>query len=128
MPAPLTKPAGGNLYSSTTVRNGDGYLAIFTLPIRSAACRPISAATTVCPGEHGEYYGDDCFCLYLGLVQAHELATIVFHNVRKPELNKIAMGFLFHRLIIVGRGVTDLDKQTAEVQTILAETISRQLD
>ena len=75
-------------------------------------------------GEHGEYYGGDCFCLYLGLVQPHELATIVFHNVRKPELNKIAMGFLFHRVIILGRGVTDLDKQTAAAQRALAETIS----
>jgi hypothetical protein len=75
-------------------------------------------------GEHGEYYGGDCFCLYLGLAQPRQLATIVFHNVRKPELNKIAMGFLFHRLIVLGRGVTDLDKQTAEVQTILAETAS----
>ena len=75
-------------------------------------------------GEHGEYYGGDCFCLYLGLVQPHELATIVFHNVRKPELNKIAMGFLFHRLIILGRNVTDLDQQTAQVQTILAATTS----
>ena len=75
-------------------------------------------------GEHGEYYGGDCFCLYLGLVQPHELATIVFHNVRKPELNKIAMGFLFHRVIILGRGVTDLDKQTAAAQRALAETTS----
>ena len=73
-------------------------------------------------GEHGEYYGGDCFCLYLGLVQPHELATIVFHNVRKPELNKIAMAFLFHRLTVLGRGVTDLDKQTAAAQTALAET------
>jgi hypothetical protein len=75
-------------------------------------------------GEHGEYYGGYCSCLYLGLDQPHELASIVFHNVRKPELNKIAMGFLFHRLIIVGRGVTDLDKQTAEVRAILAESRS----
>lgn len=75
-------------------------------------------------GEHGEYYGGHFFCLYLGLVRPQQLATIVFHNVRKPELNKIAMGFLFHRLTILGRGVTDLDKQTAEAQTILAETIS----
>ncbi|MFZ3214683.1 MAG: hypothetical protein WA192_01355 [Candidatus Acidiferrales bacterium] len=73
-------------------------------------------------GEHGEYYGGDC--LYLGLAHPHELATIVFHNVRTPELNKIAMGFLFHRLIVLGRGVTDLDKQTAAVQTALAETAS----
>ena len=53
-------------------------------------------------GEHGEYYGGDC--MWFGLIQTHELATIVFHNVRKPELNKIAMGFLFHRLIVWGVG------------------------
>ena len=72
-------------------------------------------------GEHGEYYGGSCFCLYIG-VQRSELATIVFYNVRKPEFNKIAMGFLFHRLTILGRGVTDLDKQTEAAQTALAET------
>jgi hypothetical protein len=75
-------------------------------------------------GEHGEYYGGDCFCLHLGLAQPPELATIVFHDVGKPELNKIAMGFLFHRLIVLGRGVTDLDKQTVAAQTALAETAS----
>jgi hypothetical protein len=58
-------------------------------------------------GDHGQYYGGDC--LYFGLVHPSEIATIVFHNVRSPELNKIAMGFLFHRLIILGHGVTDLD-------------------
>jgi len=73
-------------------------------------------------GERGEYYAGDC--MYFGLVHPHELATIVFHNVRKPELNKIAMGFLFHRLIILGRGVTDLDEQTAVAQRTLAETTS----
>ena len=71
-------------------------------------------------GEHGKYYGGDC--LYFGLPHARELATIVFHNVRRPELNKIMMGFLFHRLIIMGRGVTDLDQQTAAAQTALVET------
>lgn len=75
-------------------------------------------------GEHGEYYGGDCFGLYLGLVRPNELATIVFYNVRKPELNKIAMAFLFHRLTILGRGVTDLDTQRADVRTVLAETNS----
>jgi hypothetical protein len=73
-------------------------------------------------GEHGEYYAGDC--MYFGLVQPHELATIVFHNARTPELNKIAMGFLFHRLVILGRGVTDLDTQTAAAQRALAETTS----
>jgi len=71
-------------------------------------------------GEHGEYYGGDC--LYFGLPHPRELATIVFHNVQTPELNKIVMGFLFHRLIVLGRGVTDLDKQTATAQAALVET------
>ena len=70
-------------------------------------------------GKHGEYCGGDC--LYFGLHHPRELATIVFHNVQTPELNKIVMGFLFHRLIIMGRGVTDLDSQTAAAQTALAE-------
>jgi len=73
-------------------------------------------------GERGEYYGGHC--LYFGLIQPLEPATIVFHNVRKPDLNKIAMGFLFHDLIVLGRGVTDLDKQTIAAQTVLAETTS----
>ncbi len=73
-------------------------------------------------GEHGEYYGGDC--VYFGLAHSRELATVVFHNARKPELNKIAMGFLFHRFVIAGRGVTDLDKQTKAAQMALAETTS----
>jgi hypothetical protein len=71
-------------------------------------------------GEHGEYYAGDC--MYFGLVHPHELETIVFHNVRALELNEIAMVFLFHRLVILGHGVTDLDKQTAATHGALAET------
>jgi hypothetical protein len=67
-------------------------------------------------------YGGDC--IYIGLVGSPELASIVFYNPRKPDLNQIAMGLLFHRLIILGRGVTELDKQTAAAQTVLAETAS----
>jgi hypothetical protein len=65
-------------------------------------------------GEHGEYDGGDC--LYFGLVHPRELATIVFHDIRTPELN--------HRLIILGHGLTDFDKQTVAAQTALAETTS----
>lgn len=82
--------------------------------------RRIQRVSYLFMGEHGEYYGGDC--LYFGLVQPRELATIVFHNVRKPKLNKIAMGFLFHRLIVVARGVTGINKQTAAAQMALAET------
>jgi hypothetical protein len=56
-----------------------------------------------------------------------QLATVIFHNIRKPELNKIAMGFFFHRLIILGRGVTDLDKQAIDAQTVMSETMSGSL-
>ncbi|MGH9736327.1 MAG: hypothetical protein ACRD8A_17280 [Candidatus Acidiferrales bacterium] len=82
--------------------------------------RRIQRVSYLFMGEHGEYYGGDC--LYFGLVHPHELATIVFHNARKPELNKIAMGFLFHRLIVLARGVTGISKQTAAAQIALAET------
>lgn len=73
-------------------------------------------------GEHDEYYAGYCF--YSGLVRPRELATIVFHNVERPELNKIAMGFLFHDVSVLGRGVTDLDEQTAATHTQLAQTTS----
>jgi hypothetical protein len=72
--------------------------------------------------EHGEYYGGYGF--YFGLVRPLQLATIVFHNVKNLEVNRIAMSFLFHRLIILGHGITDLDKQTVAAQTALAETTS----
>lgn len=73
-------------------------------------------------GEHGEYYGGDC--AYFGLIHSRELANIVFHDVSRPEVNKIAMGFLFHRLVVLGRGVTDLDQQTAAAQAALADVTS----
>lgn len=92
----------------------------FTLS-HSMAGRPVRVSYLFM-GEHGEYYGGDC--LYVGLVHSRELASIVFHEVRRPELNKIAMGFLFHRLIVLGRGVTELDKQTAAAQAALAGTAS----
>lgn len=46
------------------------------------------------------------------------------YDARKPELNRIVMGFLFHRLIVLGRGVTDLVKRTAAAQAALAEVTS----
>lgn len=105
------------------MRNAEASSAT-SLSISRAQVGPTGRASYAFRGENGEYYGGYCFCLCLGLNQPRELATIVFHNVRKPELNKIALGFLFHRLIVLGRGVTDLDKQTVEAQTVLAETTS----
>lgn len=90
--------------------------------ISRARVGPMGRVSYQFMGEHGEYYGGDC--IFVGLVQLQQLATIVFYDVRNPDLNKIAMGFLFHRLTIIGRGVTDLDKQTAAALTALAETTS----
>jgi hypothetical protein len=73
-------------------------------------------------GEHGEYFGGDC--TYFGLYHPRELARIVFYNSRNPELNKIAMGFLFHRFVVLGRGVTDLDQETVVAQKALVEAES----
>jgi hypothetical protein len=73
-------------------------------------------------GEHGEYYGGECS--HFKLIRSRELASIIFYAVRTPDLNRIATGFLFHRLIVLGRGVTELDKQTLAAQAVLAETAS----
>ena len=67
----------------------------------------------------GEYYGGEGFPF--ALVRSPKLARIVFYRASKPQVNKIAMGCLFHSLVIVGRGLTDLDEATvsahaAEVQ------------
>jgi len=61
----------------------------------------------------GEYHGGEGFPFRL--VSAPELAALVLYNVRRPELNKIALGCLFHRFVIIGRGITDLDEATAAV-------------
>lgn len=58
----------------------------------------------------GEYYGGEGFPFML--VRSPKLARIVLYRISKPEVNKIVSGCLFHRLIIVGRGVTELDKAT----------------
>ena len=58
----------------------------------------------------GEYYGGECFPFTLD--RPSKIGRIVFYLISKPQLNKIAAGCLFHRVVIVGRGVTDLDSQT----------------
>ena len=61
--------------------------------------------------ERGELCGGEC--PYLGLVSEPELRSLVFYNVRKPARNRIAMGLLFHKPVVIGRGITELDKDTA---------------
>src|ERR1700737_1113024 len=66
----------------------------------------------------GEYYQGEAFPF--GLVHRAALAGLALYNIRKPELNKIGTELLFHRLIIVGRILTDLDHQTVAAHTVLA--------
>ena len=76
-------------------------------------------------GEDREIYVGDCY--YWGLRCSPEVEAVVFYSGRKPDLNKIAMGFLFHRVVIIGRGVTDLDKETVASQQawVHAEPVSQ---
>jgi len=65
--------------------------------------------------------GDD---VYFGLVQPPVLASLVFYNPKNIELNKIGMALLFHRLIILGRGLTELDHQTVATHRVSAQATS----
>jgi hypothetical protein len=69
-----------------------------------------------------EIYAGEGFCF--GLVRPPELATVVLYATRKPDLNMIGMCLLFHRLVVIGRGLTDLDKAESAARTAVAETTS----
>jgi hypothetical protein len=70
--------------------------------------------------RHGEYYGGEAFPF--DLTRSTVLATMVLYNTNKPDSNKIGMGLLFHRLVIIGRGVTDVDEATVNGHTAPAPT------
>jgi hypothetical protein len=75
--------------------------------------------------ERGSLYGGDCMDFHLA--RPTEVSTIVFYDARNPDVNRIAMAFLFHRVVVLGRGVTDLNMQTIEAQQALAELKPRPL-
>ncbi len=69
--------------------------------------------------EKGNYGGGDDF--YFGLTKPWEVATLVFYRVDDITLCKIGMSFLFHRIVVIGRGLTDLDHQTALAHKLVSE-------
>jgi len=75
--------------------------------------------------SQGEYYGGEGFPF--ALVRSPKLARIVFYRAAKPQVNKIAMGCLFHRPVIVGRGLTDLDEATVVTHSAKAQPASQPL-
>jgi len=62
--------------------------------------------------RNGEYYGGEGF---QWTAYSLPLANIVLYQVSKPDLSKIAVCCLFHRFVIIGHGLTDLDEETAVV-------------
>jgi hypothetical protein len=71
----------------------------------------------------GEDYGGEG--LPLGLARSRQLATIVLYKVARPDFNKMASCCWFHRLVIVGRGVTDLDKATTTPRSATVQSASQ---
>jgi hypothetical protein len=66
----------------------------------------------------GEYYGGETF--QYTVVPAPELKTIVFYRPSKPESNKLAIGCLFHRVVVLGRGIPEFDAITMATNPITA--------
>jgi hypothetical protein len=58
----------------------------------------------------GEYYGGQG--IPLGPTRIRQLRSTVFYRTSKPALSRIAMCCLFHRVVIVGHGLPDLDEAT----------------
>jgi hypothetical protein len=74
---------------------------------------------------HGEYYGGEG--IRLGSTRSPQLRTVVLYRTGKPRLSKIEMCCLFHRLVIVGRGLTDLDKPTVATHRVETQPVCQPL-
>ena len=75
--------------------------------------------------QSGGYYGGEGFPF--ALVRSPKLARIVLYRPSNPQLNKIAMACLFHRPVIIGRGITDLDEASVAARSIDAQPMSQPL-
>jgi hypothetical protein len=70
----------------------------------------------------GEYYGGEGVALFS--VKDPQLRSLVFYCIGNPELNKLLVSFLFHRAVVIGRGITDLDYQSANRSVLPVPTSS----
>jgi hypothetical protein len=69
--------------------------------------------------DEGRYSGGDD--LYFGLVKPREVATLIFYDTKDFDRCKIGMGLLFHRIVLLGHGLPDLDRKTATAHQIVPE-------
>ncbi len=65
------------------------------------------------------YYGGESFPF--DLVRPYQVASMVLYDSSKPSVNKIGMGLLYHRLVIIGHGITDLDHATTELHSVAVQ-------
>jgi hypothetical protein len=73
----------------------------------------------------GGYYGGEG--LIVGKIRPGDLSNLVVYRTEKPEVNKTPLTCLFHRFVIVGRGLTELDEATIakpSLQPVPAQTPS----
>ncbi len=70
--------------------------------------------------EHGEFYGGEA--LVVAISYPAQLARLVIYRTTQPDTNKIALGCLFHRFVIIGHGLTDLDEETVRMLTAVQAT------
>ncbi len=73
----------------------------------------------------GGYYGGEGFPFALD--RSPKLARIVFYRSSKPEMSKIAMACLFHNVVILGRGLTELDESTVAAHSVNVQPASQPL-
>jgi hypothetical protein len=73
----------------------------------------------------GEYFGGEG--IPFGATQSQRLRTIVLYRTGKPHFNKIAMCCIFHRLVIIGRGLTDLDEATVASNSSVSKAVPQPL-
>jgi hypothetical protein len=73
----------------------------------------------------GQYYGG--YGLRLGPLYPRQLANLVLYARDNPDLNKMAVGCLFHKPVIIGHGLTDLDEATAARPSAWARLRRRRL-
>lgn len=64
----------------------------------------------------GEYHGGESSLF--ARPRERELRDVVFYRREYPRFNKLSWGFVFHRFAVIGRGLTDLDAETARAHAV----------
>ncbi|HEU5410925.1 MAG TPA: hypothetical protein VFU57_07890 [Candidatus Acidoferrales bacterium] len=67
--------------------------------------------------DKGKYGGGEDF--YVGLAKPREVATLVFYDVDEIDRCKIGMSLLFHKILVLGRGLTEIDQETAAAHGVI---------